>query len=403
MVTVALLSHSRRWLSGTHRGSYRREVEHDRRRTWRAIWAQSAEGVGLTHEQGVAAGVTVIVPPLVGVIDPPDGSAMTLVVEMLRGQIIDDYCDAAARLAVALDTAMVAVVPRSGRTIGLVLHDVDPVAEPFDVPLPLVASVTHPIVLGRAEDGTVIRHALADPAHLLMQGRNGSGKSRGSYSLLGQVSRACDVLICGSDITGLLLGGPWGGTRHRDWQAVGTADIEEHAATLERVVAEMDDRLARMPPRVDKLHPTVDVPLMFVVIEEFPGLLRAAATIPKPKTGRSVLDRIKLANLRLLSEGRKVGVRVLTLAQRAEAETVGGGYAREQYALTVSYSVPADSLVMAHGDDARDLGARHRNAAPGIAVVTAPGHPLTRMRSPQVGEYAEYCDVVGASDRGPAL
>jgi hypothetical protein len=50
---------------------------------------------------------------------------------------------------------------------------------------------------------------------------------------------------------------------------------------------------------------------------------------------------------------------------------------------------------MLHGDDARELGAAHRTAEPGIAVVSAPGRPLTRMRAPWFGSYAEYCAAVG--------
>ena len=260
------------------------------------------------------------------------------------------------------------------------------------------------MILGRAEDGATLGHALADAAHLLLQGQNGSGKSVMSYGLIGQAAHARDVIVAGCDITGLLLGRPFEGTRHRAWQAAGTADLEAHAVILERLVGDMDRRLTDMPLGVDKLTPTPDRPLMFVVMEEWPGLLRAAGSLPKPPRGdRSILDRIKSANLRLLSEGRKAAFRVLTLAQRAEAEAVGGGYARDQYALAISFRVPSESLVMAHGEDAREHGARHRFAEPGIALISAPGRPLTRMRAPYVGEYPEYCRrVAGVEGRRAA-
>lgn len=401
---VALLSPARSPRpieAGLSKGAWSREstrAEHDRTRTWAALWRATAEGCGLIQEVVVAAGVTAVIPPLRGVLDRP-GQPVTLVVEMLRGQHADDYVAQSDRLALALDAAAVAVIARGGRTIGLELHDTDPLAAPFIVALPSLASVADPLILGRGEDGVTLAHALAEPAHVLVQGMNGSGKSRFSYGLLGQCAHAPDVLVAGSDITGLLLGRPWDGTRHRLWQAAGTADLEEHAAVLERLVAEMDRRLADMPLGVDKLDPTVERPLLLVVLEEFPGLLRAAASLPKPAKGeRAVVDRVKGATLRLLSEGRKAAVRVLMLAQRAEAEATGGGYAREQFALVVSFRVPADSLVMGHGDDARPLGASHRTAGPGIAVVSAPGRPLARMRAPHVGDYPTYCDRVGETD-----
>lgn len=140
------------------------------------------------------------------------------------------------------------------------------------------------------------------------------------------------------------------------------------------------------------------MPLFLVVMEEFPGLLRAAGSLGKPARGeRSVLDRIKSANLRLLSEGRKVAFRVLTLAQRAEAEAMGGGYARDQYALRLSFRVPGDSLEMLHGPDARELGAEHATADPGVAVLSAPGRPLSRVRVPYLGDYPSSANRVAAA------
>jgi len=293
----------------------------------------------------------------------------------------------------------VVAVPRGGRLLGLELHDVDPLAEQYTPTLPGLDRADREVILGRGEDGATVGHALSSAAHIAVQGQNGSGKSLFAYQLLAQAATAPDVLVARSDITGLLLGRPWDGTRHRQWQATGTAELEAHAVVLERLVAVMDHRLAAMPAGQDKLAPTEDLPLVLVVVEEFPGLLRAAGAQPRPCKGeRTLLQRIVGANLRLLSEGRKVAFRVLTLAQRAEAEALGGGYARDQYALAVSFRVPADSLAMLHGDDARPLGAAHQTADPGIAVVSAPGRPLARIRTPYLpGEYAEFCRRIGAA------
>ena len=136
------------------------------------------------------------------------------------------------------------------------------------------------------------------------------------------------------------------------------------------------------------------MPTVLVVLEEFPGLLRAAGAVPKPKNGKSLAERIVSAQLRLLSEGRKAAFRVLTLAQRFEATAVGGGYARDQFALRLSFRVPADSLAMLHGDDARHLGQAHANAEPGVAYLSGLGRDCERIRVPYLGEYGEYVDRV---------
>ena len=82
------------------------------------------------------------------------------------------------------------------------------------------------------------------------------------------------------------------------------------------------------------------------------------------------------------------------LAQRFEATAVGGGYARDQFALRLSFRVPADSLVMLHGDDARHLGQEHANAAPGIAYLSGLGRDCERIRVPYLGEYGEFVDRI---------
>ncbi|GAA4759256.1 hypothetical protein [Actinomycetospora chibensis] len=212
------------------------------------------------------------------------------------------------------------------------------------------------------------------------------------------------MLITGSDITGLLLGRPFEGTVHRPHQVVGTGDIGAHAVLLEGLVAEMDRRLAAIPPREDRIEPTPATPTVLVVLEEFPGLLRAADSLPKPKRGEGVPvgDRIRTAVLRLLSEGRKAAFRVLMLAQRFEATAVAGGYARDQFALRLSFRVPADSLEMLHGTDARPLGQEHANAAPGVAYLSGLGRDCERIRVPYLGDYGTYVDRIQAHGRRAA-
>lgn len=363
----------------------------------RFVWRDACEGVGVSRTTDTATGPTVRT-PRVGriVVDRPT----TMLVELLPGQEPQDLSRVGDRLAHSLGFETLRVVPHGGRWVRVELLDQDPLTEPFALPRITVGTCQDPVLLGRDEFGDALGHTFADAAHVALQGQNGAGKSQFAYGLLAQLAAADDVRIAGSDITGLLLGRPYGGTVHRPWQATGTADLEEHAALMERLVGVMDERLAALPDRVDKIEPSPAAPLFVVVVEEFPGLLRAAGAMPKPGRGeRSVLDRIRAANLRLLSEGRKVGFRVITLAQRAEAEAMGGGYARDQYALRLSFRVPGDSLEMLHGPAVRELAERHATAEPGVAVLSAPGRDLVRVRVPYLGAYAEYCDRIATTAR----
>ncbi|WP_433030455.1 hypothetical protein [Actinomycetospora sp. CA-053990] len=359
----------------------------------RGEFREACTGLGICHYVQVAVGVTVRT-PRVGEVRP--GPPLTFTVELLPGQEPGDFVrkENAPRLAHTLGGHGLRVEPLAGRWVRLVVLQHDPLCDGFGLPSLTVAAGAEAVILGRTEDGVTLGHAIADPAHLGVQGQNGSGKSAFCYGLLSQLAAAPDVLVAGSDITGLLLGRAWDDTAHRPHQVTGTADIGAHAVLLEDLVAEMDRRLEAIPPRRDKIEPTLATPTVLVVLEEFPGLLRAADGLPKPKRGEGVPlgDRIRSSVLRLLSEGRKAAFRVLMLAQRFEATAVGGGYARDQFALRLSFRVPADSLEMLHGTDARHLGQEHANAAPGVAYLSGLGRDCERIRVPHLGEYGEYCD-----------
>ncbi|MFC5137670.1 hypothetical protein ACFPK1_05460 [Actinomycetospora rhizophila] len=366
----------------------------------KAVFREACTGIALCQYVHVAAGVTIRTPRVGEVrLGPPT----SFTVELMAGQEPADFTkgENGARLAHTLGAHGLRVEPVAGRWVRIHLLDHDPLRDGFTLPSLSVASGIEPVIIGRTEDGLTLGHALTEPGHLGVQGQNGSGKTQLAEGILTQLAAAPDVLITGSDITGLLLGRPWDGTVHRPHQVTGTQDIAAHAALLEDLVAEMDRRLATIPPRQDKIAPDAVTPTKFVVLEEFPGLLRAADGLPRPKRGEGVPvgDRIRTAVLRLLSEGRKAAFRVLMLAQRFEATAVGGGYARDQFALRISFRVPADSLEMLHGVDARPLGQEHANAAPGVAYLSGLGRDCQRIRVPYLGDYGEYCDRIAAHGR----
>jgi S-DNA-T family DNA segregation ATPase FtsK/SpoIIIE len=176
----------------------------------------------------------------------------------------------------------------------------------------------------------------------------------------------------------------------------GTANPDDHADSLERLVELMDQRIAMLPARRDQVDIDEGCPLIFYVLEEYPGLLRAADD-GKRSGGR--VDRIKLLVSRLISEGRKAGIRLVLLAQRFEAAIVDG-FTRDQCTVRMSFRVGnATSIEMLH-PTGRAAAEEHAISPPGVALLSAPGVPLVRIKSPYVGcaddgaEYGAYWDAV---------
>ena len=361
---TGLLGRLRARLAAQRRLEAHRMIEDD----LRGLWREACAGVGLCQYIAVAAGLTVRTPKF-GVLRA--GPVVAFSVELLPGGEPEDITKNATRLAHSRGAHGLRVEPLAGRWVRVVLLRDDPLNGTFPLSRVPVGRAAGLLILGRGEDAVTLGHDGTSAAHIAVQGQNGSGKSAFTYGLLAQLCAAPDVLITGSDITGLVLGRAWDHTAHREWQVTGTQDLPAHAAMLDALVAEMDRRLEGMPDRHDKVSPTVQTPLVLVVLEEFPGLLRAAQAKDK-----KLAERITSTVLRLLYEGRKAAFRVLMLAQRFEANAVGGGYVR------LSFRVPADSLVMLHGEDARPLGPAHANADPGIAHLSAPGRDCVRLRAP---------------------
>lgn len=336
------------------------------------------------------------------------GGALTLTVRLLPGQLPADLAGAARRLAFGMGAAGVRVQPFRGGFVRVALLPADPLAGVV-APLPPVGSALDPLTLGVDETGEPVTLDLATAAHLVVQGATGSGKSVGLYSLLGQLADAPDVRVTGTDPTGLLLA-PWV-DRWADVPApvLGTTDPLAYLLCLDGLVREMDRRIGALPAGRDSLPlGAVDIvnrsvphqafgnalpdisghPVILVVLEEHPGALRILDATDK-KLGAQYRALVS----RLLAEGRKAGVRVVLLTQRADAAIIGA-YERGQASHRVSYRVDSlDAVRMLHPDISPELAAGHANTPAGVALASVPGRPLLRMRSPLVS-YEDYCRAV---------
>jgi DNA segregation ATPase FtsK/SpoIIIE-like protein len=367
--------------------------ERDQRLAWRA--QEIFAGVGLISAQStIAAGHAILIPHVVQV---RHGSPTSLIVRTLPGQLPEDYTLHADRIARSLGVARIRIIGIGPSLIRVDLLEVDPLNEVVHLPRQPLHGPDDLMLLGVDDTGTLYRITPQDLVHLAIQGTTGSGKSIFVYGLLGQLVRAPNLLIALSDPTGLLAR-PFHGTVHHEWQVSGS-DPEHHADLLEQLVDTMDQRIATLPPRRDQVDISEGCPLIVAVLEEYPGLIRAAGALDGTKKAGGLVERIKLLVSRLVSEGRKAGIRLVIIAQRFEASVVGG-FERDQMTIKLSFRVGnAASVEMLH-PTGRTAAEEHAISPPGVALLSAPGVPLVRIKSPYLGHddgdtaYGRYWDLI---------
>lgn len=370
----------RGWLARRRqdRESYAAGVE------WRDRWRWVAEGTAVARTSPcVAGGIVISVPDVVGV-DLGTARPVVLTVRLLPGQLHTDVAAVGRRLAEGMGVAAVRVEPWRHGYVRVTLLAVDPLA---GVPAPRAASAGFPVDLGHGEDGRPVRVDLGSGAHVIVQGATRSGKSVGLYGVLGQLARVPHVEVTGCDPTGLLLA-PWRVRTAVVAPSLGTVDPAAHVAVLEALTSTMDGRIRGIRRGADAVDLGERCPLLVVVLEEYPGLLRVL-----DGTDKALGRFARAAVARLLSEGGKAGVRVVLVAQRAEAAVIGG-FERGQASHRISFRVDtADAVKMLHPDVSPEVVAGHAVAPDGVALLTAPGVPLCRFRAPFTS-YAEYLAVV---------
>lgn len=370
----------------------RRREEVRRARWMMAVggrWADAVAGADLVRRTTTGGGMACTVTPIVRSADP--GPPVTLMVALVTGQVVGDFQAQAHRLAEGMGVCAVRMSAAGRGWMRVTLVSTDALARPVQLPArPAGTSSGVPVMVGADEEGHPVVVDFRERVHLIVQGRTGSGKSRLSYSLLEQLAADPDALIAGSDPSSVLLR-PFRDSRHAPWQTLGS-NPAEHVGLLERLVAEMDTRLSAIPDRCDTLPVTGEHPMVFVVLEEWLALLGLAGS------DRKLRDRAVLAVRRLATESGKVGMRLILLAQRAEANEMGGGLLRGQFAYRITLPVDnIDAVRLLHPTVALPVAEAHvAHGRAGVALYDAPGHGLGRLRTPQVGDYATYWDTITA-------
>jgi hypothetical protein len=106
---------------------------------------------------------------------------------------------------------------------------------------------------------------------------------------------------------------------------------------------------------------------------------------------------VRALTSRLLAEGAKVGIRVVILAQRAEAAVLGA-FERAMCSLRISFRCDNRAAVeLLHAGAEPAVADAHTAALPGIGLMSMPGRPLTRFRAPFIGGYAEFAAAVAGA------
>lgn len=366
-----------------------------------ARFLAAAAGLGLAEDTQSCAGTPGLRSPQLYHVSL-GADDVRIFVKMLPGQLLADYEEHSAALAEAMGGVSLTWKQRAHGYIVGTLRTRDPLAGQVPLPTLVPAARVDRVLIGLLDSGRSLTVRLDQIAHMIVQGATRSGKSRFIYGLLSQLAQCSDVRISGSDVTGLLLR-PFVGTRHGDDLALGTRNITEHAVVLERLVSRMDERIARIPDDVDVLPVDEHDPYELVVLEELPGLIRAAEAVDALHKGDRkyvpLVGRIRSAYGRLMAEGAKVGFRVVIVMQRADASIIGG-FERGQATFRITFPVLEPSSVqMLHPSCDTETAALHATEKAGIALVSGPGVPLARMRSPQMGDYGTF----RANVSGPGL
>ena len=251
--------------------------------------------------------------------------------------------------------------------------------------------------LGITELGTGFNIDFNDAWHYAIQGMSRSGKSVLVYSLLAPLAACDNVRICGVDPTGIMLK-PWQEHPGSEYRHLGGKDLQHAADVLASLCDEMDrriqDMLAAYKDKIEVFTP--DLPLLVVVLEEYPGLLALAEsydTAAGLKPAERVQNRIKRSVRRLVQEGAKAGIRLVLIAQRMDASIVGGAE-RSNFGVRITMRVDnADAVGMLHPSATPDDLAVALASRTGEGVFQHPdnGSTIRRFKA-SYASYDQYVD-----------
>jgi S-DNA-T family DNA segregation ATPase FtsK/SpoIIIE len=243
-------------------------------------------------------------------------------VRMLPGQTVADWVNAGPQLATTLNVSEVRVRPAApGRwskkpprlVIEVTAIRRDALADTIPLPEPAEVPDLTALPVATTEDGDAYRLRLLGH-HVLIGGATGAGKGSVLWSLIVSLApgvRSGLVRLYGIDPKSLEF--PYGAGLFNeviDGQAAAMADALEHFVEV------MERRKAQMRG-VSRLHvPTVEEPLIVVIVDEL-------AALTAYTTDKEAKKRIDGALALLLSQGRAMAISVVAAAQDPRKEVLG--------------------------------------------------------------------------------
>lgn len=254
----------------------------------------------------------------------------------------------------------------------------------------VMPSAVGPVRIGVDETGENITWDPYEATHTATQGMTRSGKSVQEYSRLSGLAGRADVEVCGLDPTGVLLG-PWadaGCARIGIPATAGDTPVyERFRQVVDELVAGMDQRTMQLATRgKDKLDAadfSAELPVLVVVLEEWPGILRAAGAEDAAegrKPAERVAPKIDAGVGRLVAEGAKAGIRVNLLAQRLSAKSLDTD-SRSNFGARHTMRVDnADAVGMLHAN-AHEWAPIVAEFQPGQGLIERPGLGQRRYRA----------------------
>jgi S-DNA-T family DNA segregation ATPase FtsK/SpoIIIE len=369
-VTIYLLVLLGLWRLG-HRRSFERLIGRRVRSGWVRWWVYERRWRSALAYSGLGKRTRLreVVPKVRAVVSTP--WCDQVLVQLLFGQCTEDFERGAPELAHSFGARSCRVrEDRPGR-VWLEFATDDPLREIVPA-LPVSERVDlEAVAIGLQEDGEpwCVR-VLA--SHLLVAGATGAGKGSVLWSLmrgLGPEIRGGRVAVWAVDPKG---GMELGGAGEALYARFATQTPDERpydaiAELLDDAVTVMQDRARRLAGATRQHTPTVQEPLILVIVDE-------VANLTAYLTDRKLRERMVQALGLLLTQGRAVGVCVVAALQdpRREVLTLRNLFPT-RVALRLDGPVEIDMVL---GDGARAQGARCDripNALRGVGYVRLDG------------------------------
>ncbi|MBO0880024.1 MAG: cell division protein FtsK [Mycobacterium sp.] len=362
-------------------------------RAWlRKSWPVLCDRVGLTvtDRDRRTGAVTESTPGLSGLSWSASGTVLRGIVHLVPGQLVDDLGEAAERLGEAARAHQCRIVRTGPGTAELALLFGDPLADlvpPVPIPDPVNLAA---LPIGLREDGSRWLLRLTG-THVLLAGVTGAGKGSVVWSLL----RALAPKIHDGTVRVWAVDGK-AGMELAPGRALFSrfaADIEAGVELLEDAVQLMTDRAARMAG-VARVHtPSVEEPVLLVLVDE-------VALLTGYQPDRKLRDRAERALATLASQGRAPGVVLVAALQDPRKEVLG---LRNLFPTKIGMRLDEKTQVdMVLGDGARDAGALcHKipDSLPGVGFVKLDGlREPVRVRA----AYLTDADITALAKMYPA-